>query len=129
SPRPTVWAPTYPGRLCRGRDVPRHRGARTGRRVGRRGRARFAAFTPLVAVALDLNGQLLGAQVDRVHQVGRSIARAKRDALEMERGLGDLRIGDGRVALLENLDLELSQLRHLPGDLSEALVYVLPQVL
>src|SRR6185437_3126613 len=50
-----------------------------------RGYARLAPFAPLVAVALDLDGHLLRAQVDGVHQVARGVSGPERDALEVQR--------------------------------------------
>src|ERR1700759_3759131 len=61
--------------------------------------------------------------------VGRRVARPERDSLEVQRRLGDLRIGDRRIALLEELHLELGQLGHLTRALAEALGDVLPQVI
>ena len=73
--------PRAPDRLLR-------RGSGGG--VGALPRSRVPAPAALVAVALDLAGELVGHEVDRVHQVGRALPRPQRDALELERGLGDL---------------------------------------
>ena len=76
----------------------------------------------LVAVALHLPGELVRDEVDRVLEVGRCLARPQRDALEVERRLGDLAVGDRGVLLDQQLDLELGQLGDLLGDLAEALL-------
>src|SRR5215207_4428374 len=89
-------------------------------RDGRRGGgAGLAALAPLVAVALDLAGQLVRDQVDRVLEVARRLARAQRDALEVKRGLRHLAVGVGWVALLEELHLEDRELGDLLADLLE----------
>ena len=89
-----------------------------------------AAFTfdsrrpaPLLAVALDLAGQLVGHEVDRVRQVRRGLARPQRDALQVERRLGHL-----VLALDQQLDLELGELGDLLADAGrEAVLHVLPE--
>src|SRR3954469_1348827 len=102
----------------------------TSRRLGRRGRGRplLAALAALVAVALDLPAELVGDQVDRVVEVARGVLGPQRDALEVQRRLGHLALGVGRIALLEDLDLEDRQLAHLLGDLVEAAGDVLAQL-
>ena len=55
------------------------------------------------------------------HVVG-ALAGAQGHALEVQRGLGDLRLADRGVALLPELDLELSEGRDLPRDLLELLL-------
>ena len=47
----------------------------------------------------------------------------------MQRRLGHLRVCDRRIALLENLHLELRELRYLPFHLAESLADVLAQLL
>ena len=95
-------------RLCG--PAPPVRGA--GRSVGRRGLVRalrdvrrqawrtagagprVAPAAALVAVALDLARELVGDQVDRVLDVAGGLLGAQRDALEVQRRLGDLVVGD-----------------------------------
>src|SRR6185312_276792 len=89
--------------------------------------ARGTALAALLAVALDLARELLLALHDRVLHVRRGRAGAQRDALEVERRLRDVAIGDRRVALLAQLDLELGQLGDLALDRAKALLDVLPQ--
>src|SRR5947208_6512228 len=79
-------------------------------------------------MALDLAGQLLRAEVDRVDHVPRCVAGPEGHALEMEGDLGDLRIGDCRVALLPDLDLEVCEWGDLLRDLSEPPLDVVPDV-
>ena len=67
-------------------------------------------------VALDLAGELLLAEVDRVPQVAGAVARAEGRPLEVEGGLGHLRLADRRVALLPELHLQARELRDLPAD-------------
>src|SRR6476646_1840609 len=93
-----------------------------------RRRAGLAHPAALVAMALDLAGELLLAEVDRVAQVARPVARAQRHALEVEGRLGDLVLGDRRVALLRELDLEVGEVRDLLRAPPEALLHVLAQV-
>src|SRR3954471_15472011 len=97
-----------------------------GRGGGRR--ALLAAPAALVAVALDLPAHLVGHEVDRVVEVAGGVLGPERDALEVQRRLGDLALGVGRVALLGDLDLEDRQLAHLLGDLVEAAGDVLAQL-
>src|SRR4051794_14077886 len=73
--------------------------------VGRRG-ARLAPGPPLVAVALDLPGEVLRAEVDRVREVARGLAAAERHPLQVQRRLRNLRLRDRGISLLEDLDLE-----------------------
>src|SRR5215210_4294370 len=73
--------------------------------------------TPLFPVPLDLTGQIVRHQVDRLtHGLG-ALAGPQGDALQVERGLGDVRFADLRVALFDQLDLQLGEGRDLPGDL------------
>src|SRR5215213_380957 len=89
--------------------------------------ARGATLATLFAVTLDLPRELVLADVDCVVHLGGGRVRAQRDALQIERRLGDLSLGDRRVALLAQLDLELSQLGHLTRDRSEASLDVLSE--
>src|SRR5215212_1363651 len=88
---------------------------------------RGTPLAALLAVALDLARELVLAAHDRVVHVGRGGARAERDPLAVERGLGDLAVGDRRVALLAQLDLELSELGNLACDRPEAAIDMVPQ--
>src|ERR687895_397885 len=89
----------------------------------------FPALAALVAVLLDLPREVLGYQVDRVAHVGGAFARSQAHALQMQRGLGDLRLLDGRVALLPQHDLHLGQRRDLPSDLGKLLLNPRSQLL
>ena len=80
----------------------------------------LAAVAALVAVALDLPGELLDDEVQRVVHVRRGVARAQRHPLQVERRLGDLAVGDRGVALLVDLDLQAGQLRDLLDHLAQA---------
>src|SRR4051794_22921229 len=95
---------------------------------GGRGGPLLTALAALVAVALDLAAELVGDEVDRVVEVARGVLGPEGDALEVQRGLGHLALGVGRVAFLEDLDLEDGQLAHLLGDLVEAAGDVLAQL-
>src|SRR4051794_32439409 len=95
---------------------------------GGRGGPLLAALAALVAVALDLAPQLVGDEVDRVVELARGVLGPERDALEVQRRLGDLAVGVGRVALFGDLDLEDRKLAHLLGDLLEAAGDVLAQL-
>src|SRR3954464_13942007 len=88
----------------------------------------LAAPAALVAVGLYLPAPLVGHEVDRVVEVAGGVLGPERDALEVQRRLGDLALGVGRVALLGDLDLEDRQLAHLLGDLVEAAGDVLAQL-
>jgi hypothetical protein len=77
---------------------------------------------------LTWTDELVGDRLIEWTMSGEALAGSQRDPLQMQRRLGDLRVGDRRVALLEHLDLELRQLGHLPRHLPEALGHVLPQV-
>jgi len=63
-----------------------------------------------------------------VGHVARCVAGSQRDPLEVQRGVYDLRIGDRRVALVGELELQLSQRRDLTRDLLEAALCMLTQV-
>ena len=77
------------------------RRARTGgRRMG------LAAVAQFVAVALDLPRQLVDHQVQRVQHLRRGVVCAQRHALQVQRPLGHLAVGDAGVGLLEDLDLQ-----------------------
>ena len=52
--------------------------------------------------------------------------RTQRDPFQVERRLSDLAVRDRGVVLLEKLDLEFGELRHLPPDHAESALYVLP---
>src|SRR4051794_39529294 len=66
----------------------------------------LAAPPALVAVALDLAGQVVRGLVDRADHAVRGLARAKCYALEMEGDLRDLRLRRvPRIALLGELHL------------------------
>src|SRR3954468_20824330 len=99
--------------------------------LGRDGRGGPLLAPPaaLVAVALDLAAELVGDEVDRVVELTGGVLGPQRDALEVQRRLGHLALGVGRIALLEDLDLEDRQLAHLLGDLLEAAGDVLAQLL
>src|SRR4051794_35862688 len=106
-------------------------GASEGRRSALealRRRTRFTALAPLVAVALHLPCELFGGLVERVRHVRRRGARAERDALEVKGALDDLRVDDGGVALLAELDVEAGEIGDLPPDLREALLRALPEI-
>ena len=79
-------------------------------------------------MALDLAGELLLAQVDRVPQVARAILRAQGHTLQSQSGLRHLVVGDGRIALLVDLDLETRELRHLLAHLREPPLDVLAEL-
>ena len=72
-------------------------------------------------MALDLAADVLGQLVDRVQHLGRGLVGAQRDTLQVQGRLGDLPVGDRRVALLGELDLERRQLRDLLADAAKAL--------
>src|SRR2546421_3986430 len=69
-------------------------GGRRHVRAHRRG-SRLAPLAALVAMALDLPRELLRAEVDRVRAVPRRVARAEHGALDVQRHLGDLAVGNG----------------------------------
>ena len=93
------------------------------------GAPRLAPLAALVAVALDLARELVGAQVDRVPAVARGVARAQDRALEVQRHLGDVPLGDRRIALLPDLHFEASEVGDLLAHLGEALLNVLAQLI
>src|SRR5262245_22612241 len=80
-------------------------------------------------MALHLTCGLLLAQADGVLEVARAVPPAQGGAFERERRFDDLALRVGRVALVLELNLEAGQFSHLPGDLLEALLHVLPNVL
>ena len=98
--------------------------------VGRPDRLRpdLAPPAALLAMALDLAGELLLAEVDRVAKVARAVLRAQGHTLQSQSGLRHLVVGDGRVALLVDLDLETRELRHLLAHLREAPLDVLAEL-
>src|SRR3954454_14190416 len=72
-----------------------------GRRVARRRPGPgLTAAAPLVPIALDLACQFVRAEVDRVLEIPRSVARPQDRALDVQRNLGDVAIRIGGVALL-----------------------------
>src|SRR3954452_8558571 len=87
----------------------------------------LAPAPSLLAMALDLAGELLLAQVDRVPKVARAIVRAQGHTLQSQGGLRHLVVGDGRIALLVDLDLETRELRHLLAHLREPPLDVLAE--
>src|SRR6185503_3489641 len=68
--------------------------------------------------------KILGDLVNRVEHLGGRLARPERNPLQMERGLRHLAVGDRRIALLAELDLEDRKLRNLLADPGEALLHV-----
>ena len=74
------------------------------------GRVGLTAVAEFVAVALHLAGELVHHQVQRVEHLGRGVTGAEGDALQVQRPLGHLAVGDARVGLLEDLDLESREL-------------------
>src|SRR4051794_30749384 len=95
--------------------------------AGRRG-ARLAPGPPLVAVALDLPGEVFRAEVDGVREVARGLAAAERHPLEVQRRLHDLSLGDRGVALLEDLDLEPREFGDLLAHFGKALLDALAEL-
>ena len=69
-----------------------------------------AAVDALVVQVPDLPDELVGELVDRGLHVAGGLARAQRAALEVDGRLGNLRLGDRRVPLDRELDLDLRQL-------------------
>ena len=59
-----------------------------------------------------------------MQDLGRGVARAQGHALQVQRRLRHLGVGDPRVALSVELDLQASELRHLPVDLVQATLRV-----
>ena len=90
--------------------------------------ARLAPVPPLVAVALDLPGQLVRDEVDRVLGVPRGVLGAEGRALEVQGRLGHHLLRVGGVAFLVQLDIELGQLADLLADLLEAPRHYLAQL-
>src|SRR6185312_13971563 len=88
----------------------------------------LAPSAALLPMALDLAGELLLDQVDRVPQVARAIVRAQGHTLQSQGGLRHLVVGDGRIALLVDLDLETREFRHLLAHLREPLLDVLAEL-
>ena len=60
--------------------------------------------------------------------LARRALRVQRGALEVERHRCDLRLGDGGVALLAQLDLHAGEVGHLGGDLAELALHELAQL-
>src|SRR5437764_246782 len=82
-------------------------------------------FAALGEVGAPAAGQLGRHELERW---GDAFEGAQRDALQVEGCLTHLRVGDGGVALLDQLELEARQVRHLPGDLLEALLDAFPEL-
>ena len=91
----------------------------------RAGGACLAAAPALVAVALDLTRELSGALPDGMGQLARCELGTEGRALEIERHLRDLVLGDRGVALLAQLDLHPRQVGDLGGDLAELALHEL----
>ena len=68
------------------------------------------------------------ARLSEWRHVLRRLARAQGDALEVQRDLGHLGVADRGIALLDQLDLHVRELRDLPRDLGELLVHPLPEL-
>src|SRR5207245_5117779 len=85
-----------------------------------------APADPLVVEVPDLPGELVRQLVDRVLHVARGLAGSQRPALEMDGRLGDLRVGDRRVPLDRELDLDLGQLVDAAVELLELPLDVAP---
>src|SRR4051794_35286640 len=104
------------------------------RPLGRRSRAGagslggLAAPPPLVAMPLDLAGEIVGGLVDRADHVVRRVLRAEGDSLEVEGDLGDLRARDRGVLLLGQLHFRESKVRNLLCDLLEAFLDPFPEI-
>ena len=92
------------------------------------GRVGLAAVAEFVAVALDLAGELVDHQVQRMEHLGRGVAGPQRHALQVQRPLGHVAVGHARVRLLEDLDLEPRELGDLASDLAQATLGVRPQL-
>src|SRR5215210_6428412 len=90
--------------------------------------ARLPPLPALVAVALDLAPDVLGQLVDAVGHVRRRLASPQGHALQMERRLGDHRLRDRRVALLDQLDLQGGEVGDLLPDPPEPPEHVLSQL-
>src|SRR3954466_15268155 len=86
--------------------------------------AGLVALATLLAVPLDLPAQVLRDLVDRVQDLGRRLPGPQRRSPQVERRLDDLGIGDARVLLLGQLDLEHRVLRNLPPDAVKPLLHV-----
>src|SRR5262245_39060004 len=93
------------------------------------GASGLRALAAHLAVLLDLAAHVLGQPVDRVGHLRRGLMGAERLPLQAQRRLGHLAIGDRRVALLPELDVQRRQLRDLPADPAEALDHVASQFL
>src|SRR3954468_1527604 len=90
---------------------------------------RLGALALLLAVPLDLPAHVSRELVDRGPHRRRGLLRAQRRSLQVESRLRDLVVGDRRVALLVELDLEGRRVRDLPADSAERLANVLTQLL
>src|SRR3954454_22591736 len=89
----------------------------------------LAPAAALVAVALDLAGQIVRGLVDRADHAVRGFVRAEGYSLEVEGDLGNLRLRRvPRVAFLGQLDLGEGEFRDLLRDLLEALFDAPPKL-
>src|SRR5579863_4141113 len=96
-----------------------------------RQRHRIARLTPLpalLAVTLDLYGQLLTDHIHGVLQIAARVASTQRHALQVQGGLGDAPFGYRGIVFLEHLNLELGQLGHLLADHAEPALNMLAQI-
>ena len=80
----------------------------------------------LVVQVPDLTDELVGELVDRGLHVAGGLARTQRAALEVDGCLGNLRLGDRRVPLDRELDLDLRQLVHAAVELLELPLDIAP---
>src|SRR4051794_12705557 len=101
---------------------------RRSRRPDALGGRALAPPAALLAVALDLTGELFLAHVDRLAQVAAVVLRPQRDALQHEGRLGDHAVGDRRVLLLPELHFEAGEGPHLVGHPPKTLLHVLPKL-
>src|SRR5215208_249774 len=117
-----------PGARSDGREGARS--PRSGLRLRRRlrGRALLPAPAALVPVPLDLAGELVADEVDRVLDLPRGLLRAQGDALEVKGRLRHLTLRVRGIALDGELDLEHSQLADLLAHLLEAPLDALPKL-
>src|SRR4051794_4033507 len=79
------------------------------------------AFAAHLTMLLHLAPDVLGHLVDRVQHVGRGLLRPQRDSLQAQGGLRHHAIGNPRVLLLVELDLQQGQLGDLLANPLEAL--------
>src|SRR4029079_9181020 len=81
------------------------------RYISGRGNLRLgvSAMASLCLQLLDLTGEIFGRGVDRGNHVGRRLGRPQGCPLEPQRCLDNLRIGNPRIAVLGELNLELGK--------------------